>query len=280
MSGFTIVATDRLSELVKRFVIKAPAIAAHAQPGQFVMLRLDETGERIPLTIAESDRANGTITIIVQELGKTTTVLGQRGAGMSIPDILGPLGHPTPVNKVGTVVAMGGGVGVAEVYPVARAYRDAGNRVVGIIGARTKNLIILENEMRSVCDELLVATDDGSYGHHGLVTVLLEETMKKQPINLVYAIGPVPMMRAVAETTRASAIETIVSLNPIMVDGTGMCGACRVTVNGKTQFACVDGPEFNGHQVDWKELVSRLSMFKEHEQRSLHQHRAGCRYNI
>jgi ferredoxin--NADP+ reductase len=274
---FKITAKKVLSENVKQIQVEAPDIAKRAKAGQFVMLRVNESGERIPLTVAGTQPDKGNITLIFQEIGKTTSLLGTLNEGDSIQDLVGPLGHPTPTGKTGTVAAIGGGVGVAEILPVARAYKSSGNKVLGIIGARNKELLILEDEMKSACDDLFIATDDGSHGVKGFVSNILQELINnKEKINLVYAIGPVPMMRVISDLTKKYGIKTIVSLNPIMVDGTGMCGACRVTVDGKTLFACVDGPEFDGHKVDWDELVMRLNTFKDKEKISFEKHKKQC----
>jgi len=267
---FKIISKTQLSPAVIRFVLEAPRVAANAKPGQFVILRVSGKGERIPLTIADFDAAAGTITIVVQELGKTTAALGLLNEGDSVPDLVGPLGHPTKIEKIGTVCAIAGGVGVAEIIPVAGAFKGAGNRVLGIIGARNRELLILEDEMKQACDALTVMTDDGSYGKKGFVTDALAEFIAGQvSLDVVYAIGPVPMMKAVSALTARHGIRTVVSLNPIMVDGTGMCGACRVTIGGKTRFACVDGPEFDAHQVNWDELNARLALFKTEEKDAL-----------
>jgi ferredoxin--NADP+ reductase len=274
---FTIVTKKQLSQNVKQIEIQAPDIAQRARPGQFVIVRACKTGERIPLTIAGTDPAKGTITIIFQEIGKTTTLLGTLDAGSHVCDVLGPLGHATDIRKAGTVVAIGGGVGVAEVLPVARAFKEAGNTVIGIIGGRNKDLIILENEMAAACDQLYITTDDGSHGRKGFVSDVLNDLIAQQTkIGLVYAIGPVPMMKAISALTQPHHIPTMVSLNPIMVDGTGMCGACRVTVAGTTKFACVEGPEFDGHQVNWDELIARLNLFKKEEKISLDNYKTEC----
>lgn len=265
---FKIVNKTDLAAVIKKIVVEAEEIAKKALPGQFVMLRVDEQGERIPLTIVEKNVHKGTITLIFQELGRTTKKLSAFQVGESILDIAGPLGHPTEVKKYGTVIAIGGGVGCAEILPVAKAYRSGDNRVIGIIGARTKELLILEKEMRESCDELYVTTDDGSYGEKGFVSDVLSKHINistYQPINLVYAIGPLPMMRVVTEVTRPYQIKTIVSLNPIMVDGTGMCGSCRLEVGKETKLGCVDGPEFDGHLVNWDLLILRNKRFLEEE---------------
>jgi len=252
------------------FVIFAPHIAKKHQPGQFVILRVTEEGERIPLTIADSDPERGTITIVCQSIGKTTTMLNTLKEGEEILDLVGPLGNATHIEKYGTVVVIGGGVGTAEAHPIAKAMKSAGNTVIAIIGARTKELVIFENEMRQFCDEVHVTTDDGSYGTRGLVTDALEGIIKTgKKIDLVLAVGPVPMMRAVSNHTRGYNIKTLVSLNSIMLDGTGMCGGCRVNVGGKDRFVCVDGPEFDGHQVDFDILSKRQKMYIEEEKRAM-----------
>ncbi|WKZ31969.1 MAG: sulfide/dihydroorotate dehydrogenase-like FAD/NAD-binding protein [Thermodesulfobacteriota bacterium] len=263
---FEITDKKELAHTVYQFKVKAPKIAAKRKAGQFVVLRMNENGERIPLTIVDSDAREGTITIIVQEVGKSTAMLGNMGVGDNILDVVGPLGKPTHIEDFGIAVCVGGGIGTAPVYPIAKAMKEAGNRVVSIIGARSKPLLILEQEMREVSDELHVTTDDGSYGHHGFVTQVLQNLIDEgMKIGCVVGIGPVPMMRAVSNVTKPYGIPTVVSLNPIMVDGTGMCGACRVTIGGKTKFVCVDGPEFDGHQVDFAELILRNRSYIKEE---------------
>ncbi len=270
---FEITEKQTLAPTVHRMVIRAPEIARKHRAGNFVILRIHERGERIPLTVADKDPEAGTITLVFQAVGKTTSELGELKAGDALADLAGPLGRPTHIEKFdGVTVCVGGGIGVAPVHPIACALKEAGNRVVSIIGARTKELLIMEEEMRRASDELLVATDDGSYGHHGFVTEVLQQVIEREGadrIALVVAIGPVPMMRACCKVTEPYGIHTVVSLNPIMVDGTGMCGACRVTVGGQTKFACVDGPEFDGHQVDFDELTKRLRMYVEDERRAM-----------
>ncbi|MDR3710103.1 MAG: sulfide/dihydroorotate dehydrogenase-like FAD/NAD-binding protein [Capsulimonadaceae bacterium] len=267
---FKIVEARYLSKDVKLFRIHAPRVAKKQKPGQFVILRVNDHGERIPITIAASDAQEETITIVAQGIGKTTKLLNTLETGDSIADVVGPLGKPTDVEKFGTVVVIGGGVGTAIAYPTANALHDAGNRVISIIGARTKDLVIFEDELRAISDPLIVTTDDGSYGVKAVVTVPLQELIDSpnRP-DYVLAIGPIPMMRAVAETTRAAGIKTVVSLNAIMVDGTGMCGGCRVAVGGKSQFACVDGPEFDAHQVDFALLAQRGAMYRDKERVAL-----------
>jgi ferredoxin--NADP+ reductase len=262
---FEIIEKVRLSHTVALFRIKAPQIASKRKAGQFIMLRLNGFGERIPLTIVDSDTEEGTITIISQEVGKTTSMLGALEKGAGILDVVGPLGKPTHIENFGTAACIGGGIGIAPVYPIASALKEAGNKVISIIGARTQELLILENKMREISDEIFVTTDDGSYGHHGFVTQILQRLIDEEnKIDIVFAIGPLSMMRAVCNLTLQYELPTMVSLNPIMVDGTGMCGACRVNIAGKNMFACVDGPEFNGHDVDFEELIRRnRAYFKE-----------------
>src|SRR5579872_5897009 len=267
---FKILHAEFIAPGIKRFTIQAPRIARKQKPGQFVILRVYEEGERIPITIEGSDRQRGTVNIVVQSAGKTTQLLNCLETGDSILDIVGPLGKPSHIDKFGTVVVMGGGVGTAMAYPTAKALKKVGNQVISIVGARTKELVILERELREVSDALMITTDDGTYADKGFVTDKLKQLINNDTrIDLVLAIGPIPMMRAVADTTRPHGIRTIVSLNPIMIDGTGMCGGCRVLVDGKSEFACVDGPEFDAHRVDFAVLVQRNSMYREAEQRSL-----------
>ncbi|MGA7399876.1 MAG: sulfide/dihydroorotate dehydrogenase-like FAD/NAD-binding protein [Candidatus Sulfotelmatobacter sp.] len=255
---------------IKRFVLEAPRIARKQKPGQFVILRIYEEGERIPVTIENSDPEGGTISIVVQSIGKTTHLLNSLNTGDQILDVVGPLGKPSEIEKVGTVVVVGGGVGTAMAYPSAAAFKRAGNRVISIVGARTKELVILEQELRAVSDAVMITTDDGSYADKGFVTDKLRQLIQNGTrIDLVLAIGPIVMMRAVAELTRKENIHTVVSLNPIMIDGTGMCGGCRVPIDGKSEFACVDGPEFDAHKVNFEVLVQRNSMYRDAEQRSL-----------
>jgi NAD(P)H-flavin reductase len=259
-----------LNPITKMLVVHAPEIAKVCKPGQFVMIRVNETGERIPLTVADFDRKKGEITIVFQEVGKTTRLLGSLEKGEYILDFVGPLGRPSDTDKkYGTVVAIGGGCGSAIVYPVARAFKEAGNYLITINGARTMDLLLYKEMMETISDEFYVTTDDGTCGIHGFVTTVLADLIQKKPkIDLVFAVGPVPMMKFVSKTTEAMKIPTIVSLNSIMVDGTGMCGACRVNVGGQMKFACVDGPEFDGHQVDFNELMGRLNAYKKYETES------------
>lgn len=271
---FRIVRATPLAPGVKEIEIEAPRIAKKQQPGQFVILRIHEEGERIPLTIKGSDPMRGTITIVVQAIGKTTILLNELEAGDGILDVAGPLGKASEIEKYGHCVVVGGGVGTAIALPTAQALKEAGNHVSAILGARTKELLILESQMREASHELFVMTDDGSYGGKGLVTDRLRELIAEGDVDYVLAIGPVPMMRAVAEATRPLGIRTIVSLNSIMVDGTGMCGGCRVAVGNESKFACVDGPEFDAHQVDFQVLMQRNSMYREQEQQSLEQFKA------
>jgi ferredoxin--NADP+ reductase len=266
----TIVSKKSLAPTITRFVIKAPFVAPKRKPGNFVMVRVEDHGERIPLTIVDSDPAEGTITLIVQAIGKTTKLMAALNEGEALLDVAGPLGNPTPIVQNKTVVCVGGGVGTAELYPITRALQAAGNVIFTIIGGRTRDLVILEDEMRSCSHEVIITTDDGSYQRKGIVTEPLKELLMAHPeIEEVYAIGPLPMMKAVANVTRFFGKKTCVSLNAIMVDGTGMCGGCRVTVNGKMKFACVDGPEFDGHDVDFDELMMRNRTYVDAERTSL-----------
>ena len=269
---FRIIKKENLNPEITRMVIEAPLVAAKARAGQFAVIVADEKSERIPLTLADWDSAKGTITVIFQQAGFTTKKLAGLNGGGQIAHVLGPLGHPTEIQKFSSVVCIGGGVGAAEVYPVSRAFKQAGNRVIGIIGSRNKGVLILEKEMQAVCDELFITTDDGSYGRKGFVTDVLKDlfsvieksTHTVYP-GLVYAIGPVMMMKAAADFTRNYGVKTMVSLNPIMVDATGMCASCRCTVAGKTVYGCVDGPDFDGHQIDFEELKNRLNLFRQQE---------------
>lgn len=264
---YKILKKEVLAPSLYLFDIEAPMVARKAAAGQFVILRIHEEGERVPLTIADYDREQGTITCVFQEVGKTTRELGTLNQGDCIRDFVGPLGEPSHIENFGKVVCVGGGVGVAPVHPIARALKEAGNEVIGIIGARTRELLFWEDKMKAACTELRITTDDGSYVRKGFVTDVLKEVIEeKGSINLCVAIGPLPMMRVVSNLTRDYNLKTIVSLNSVMVDGTGMCGCCRVTVGGQTKFACVDGPEFDGHQVDFAEMARRSVIYKSQEQ--------------
>jgi len=267
---YRVLAKETLTPVTKLFVIEAPEVARKVKAGQFVILRVTEEGERIPLTVADYDRQAGTITIVVQEIGKTTKLLGTVNVGDSLASFTGPLGHPTEIERYGTTVLVGGGLGIAPIYPICRSLREAGNHVIGIIGARTKELLFWEEQMRSVTDELIVCTDDGSYVRKALVTVPLKELLESgRKVDCIWGIGPAIMMKFIALTTKPFGAKTIVSLNSIMVDGTGMCGACRVSVGGKTRFACVDGPEFDGHEVDWDLLLTRQRIYLDLEKQAL-----------
>jgi len=275
-----IVYKEQLSESVVRMDLDAPEIARKRRAGQFLVLKVNEQGERIPLTIVDSNGGKGTVTIIYQIVGKTTALMATLAVGDDIQDVQGPLGNPTEIENYGHVVCIGGGVGVEVIYPITKALQEAGNRVTSIIGARNKSLIILEKEMRAASDKLVVATDDGSYGVHGFVSNVLQGIINAgEKVDRVYAIGPVPMMKVIANLTRPYGIKTIVSLNAIMVDATGMCGACRVAIGGKTKFTCVDGPEFDGHEVDFDLLTSRLRMYCEQEGEAYERHRCGWQGN-
>lgn len=250
---------------ITKIDVYSPDIAKKAKPGQFIALMVSDKGERIPLTIVDTNKDAGSITLICQVLGFTTRLLSRMNAGDSLYSLVGPLGHATDIKNYGKVILVGGGVGIAEIYPVARALKAAGNHITAILGARSKSLLILEDELGSVSDELLVATDDGSLGHKGFTTDLLDEALRKQKYDLVYSVGPIPMMKRSASVTAKYNVNTIVSLNAIMVDATGMCGCCRVTIGGKILFSCVDGPEFDAHQVDWDELTNRSKIYEDKE---------------
>ena len=267
---YEIVRKEVLAEDSDLFEIHAPEIAKKAKAGQFVIIRINETGERIPLTLADFDAKKGTITLVALRVGKTTHLLSTLKAEDEILDVVGPLGNPTEIDNYGRVICVGGGLGIATIITICKKLKDAGNYVIGIIGARTKNLIIFEDKLRGICNELHISTDDGSYGHHGFVTDILKKLLDEDnPINAIWAIGPAIMMKFVCKTTESYKIKTIVSLNPIMVDGTGMCGACRVEVDNKTKFTCVHGPEFDGHKVNWDLLLSRQQMYLNSEKLSL-----------
>ncbi|MBN1231937.1 MAG: sulfide/dihydroorotate dehydrogenase-like FAD/NAD-binding protein [Candidatus Coatesbacteria bacterium] len=270
-----ILSKERLSENVVKLEMDAPLIARKAKAGQFIIIRIDENGERIPLTIADSNSETGILTIIFQEVGKSTFQLGKKKAGEELADLVGPLGTQSEIENYGTVICVGGGIGIAPIYPITKALKAIGNNVIGIIGARCKNLLFWEDKMREVTDELIVTTDDGSYARKALVTEPLKELMESRKIDRIVAIGPAIMMKFVSLTTKPYNIPTIVSLNTIMVDATGMCGACRCSVDGKTKFACVDGPEFDGHKVDWDEVLKRSQMYREEEKIALKRFERG-----
>ncbi|MBN1810026.1 MAG: sulfide/dihydroorotate dehydrogenase-like FAD/NAD-binding protein [Planctomycetes bacterium] len=272
-----VVSRDEIAPSVVRMVVEAPAVASKRLPGQFVVVRPLEVSERIPLTIVDSEPASGTITLIVQVVGATTRELTSIQPGENILDVVGPLGRPTHIEKFGRVVSIGGGVGTAVAFPIAKGMKEAGNEVWGVIGGRSRDFVILEDEMRSLCDRLVVTTDDGSYGVKGFVTDALRRLIEETSgaIDLVLAVGPLPMMKAVSALTREHGIHTVVSLNPIMVDGTGMCGGCRVEVGGEIKFACVDGPEFDAHLVDFDNLAKRLRAYHDMEQQADHQCKIG-----
>ncbi len=253
------------SDRVIQLEVEAPLIAKARKPGNFVIVRVGERGERVPLTISEADTVRGSITLVIQKMGVSSTKLCDLNEGDYITDLVGPLGKATHIEKVGTVLACGGGVGVAPLLPIVQGFKEAGNRVVSVIAARNKDLVILEDEIRRYSDEVIVMTDDGSYGRKGLVTEGMEEVIQREKVDLAVTIGPAVMMKFCALLTKKYDIPTIASLNAIMVDGTGMCGACRVTVGGKTKFTCVDGPEFDAHQIDFDEMMSRLGGYKNIE---------------
>ncbi|MBR0274012.1 MAG: sulfide/dihydroorotate dehydrogenase-like FAD/NAD-binding protein, partial [Bacteroidaceae bacterium] len=264
-----IVAKEQFSEKVFKLVVEAPLIAKARRAGHFVIVRVGEKGERMPLTIADADTEAGTITLVVQKVGVSSTKLCDMNVGDEITDVVGPLGKATHIENFGTVVCAGGGVGVAPMLPIIKALKAAGNRVISVLAGRSKDLIILEDEVRQHSDEVIIMTDDGSYGQKGVVTVGIEQVIQRETVNKVFAIGPAIMMKFCCLLTKKYNISTDVSLNTIMVDGTGMCGACRITVGGKTRFVCVDGPEFDGHEVDFDEMLSRMTAFKEEEMEAM-----------
>ena len=273
---YKIAAKREIAPGIVSLEVEAPLVAKKARAGQFIILMADEKGERIPLTIADYDRKKGLVRTVFEVVGKTTEKLSRMKEGDELFSFVGPLGRPSDIGKYGTVVTVGGGTGIASVYPIARELKETGNRVIAIIGAKTRDSLIMEEEMRKASAELLITTDDGSYGKKGLVTDALEEVLHRDKgVKKVWAVGPAMMMKAVCDITRPHEVETIVSLNAIMVDGTGMCGTCRVTVGGKTKFTCVDGPEFNGHQVDWQEFINRLNRYSRQEKFSLDVYRKG-----
>lgn len=266
---YTIIEKKILSDNVKQFKIKAPLVAKKAKAGQFIILRIDEKGERIPLTISDFDKKEGTITIIFMEVGKTTIQLGKMNEGDKIMNFTGPLGEPSEIKKYGTIVCIGGGVGIAPLFPIIKSLKESGNYIISILGARNYSLLMLEDEIEKYSDEFFITTDDGSKGSKGFVSDVLQKIINEnKKIDIVWAIGPVIMMKVVSDLTKKYDIKTMVSLNPIMVDGTGMCGGCRVEVDGKTKFACVDGPEFDGHKVDFNNLMLRNRRFIRDEEKS------------
>ena len=260
-----IIEKEFFSKNVVKLVLEAPEIARSRKPGHFVIVKIGDKGERIPLTIASADEKAGTITLVIQKVGVTSSKMAELEVGDAVTDVVGPLGQATHIENVGTVLCAGGGVGVAPMLPIVEGLKKAGNRVITILAARTKDLIILEEQMREHSDEVIIMTDDGSYGTQGLVTAGMEEVINREKVNMAVAIGPAIMMKFASLTTKKYNIPTVASLNTIMVDGTGMCGACRVSVGGKTKFVCVDGPEFDAHQVDFDEMLSRLGAYKDME---------------
>ena len=277
-TGYRIVKKEVYSSVTYMWEVEAPDVARAAQPGHFLMVRINEEGERIPLTVADFDRQRGTVTVVIQAVGKSTREMMALAEGDSILDFIGPLGEASHIQKRSKVILVGGGLGVAPVYPQLRAYKELGSTTLSIIGFRTKALVFWEEKFRAQSDELHIATDDGSYGHKGFVSQVLQMLLERhRDTEEVLAIGPLPMMRVCCDVSHPFGVRTMVSLNSIMVDGTGMCGSCRVTVGGKLKFACVDGPDFDGHQVDFDELMRRQRRFQREEQESLQQYEEECR---
>jgi len=270
MNGFEVLEKEELAPGIKLLAVSAPLIVKKARAGQFIVVRVDEKGERFPLTLVDWSLDEGSVTVVFQEVGVSTKKLGMLKVGDHIMDVVGPLGNPAEIKNYGEIAVVGGGVGVAAAYPRIKALKEAGNRVTSIIGAKTSNLIIFEGEIGKLSDELHVSTDDGSKGFKGFTSTVLQNLLDQgRKFSYVFAVGPAPMMKAVAEVTRPHGIHTVVSLNPVMVDGTGMCGGCRVAVGGETKFACVDGPEFDAHLVDFNELLARLNTYVEQEQKAM-----------
>jgi NAD(P)H-flavin reductase len=277
-TGYRIVSKEVYSPVTYMWEVEAPDVARAARPGHFLMVRMNEAGERIPLTVADFDRQRGTVTVVIQAVGKSTREMMQLEAGELVRDFIGPLGEASHIQRRSKVVLVGGGLGVAPVYPQLRAYKEMGSRTVSIIGFRSRDLVFWEDRFRRYSDEMHIATDDGSYGVKGLVSQVLQQVLERQrDVEEVVAIGPLPMMRACCDVSRPFGVRTMVSLNSIMVDGTGMCGSCRVTVGGKLRFACVDGPDFDGHEVDFDELLLRQRRFRQEEQESLARFEEACR---
>jgi ferredoxin--NADP+ reductase len=276
-SMYKILHKKTVAPQVDEMIVDAPYIAKNAKAGNFVVLRIDEKGERIPLTIADSDREKGTITLLFQKIGKTTEDLGKLKAGKSIRDVAGPLGHPTPIKKYGHCVLVGGGIGSATLYPILKGLKEAKNKVTVILGARTKELFVWEDKFKELANEVIFTTDDGSSGRKGLVTEALKDLIESYQVKIALAVGPIRMMQAVAAVTKPYGLKTLVSLNPVMVEGTGMCGACRVNIAGKTKFACIEGPEFDAHEVDFEELVHRLGFYRDEEAESMKKYNKKCK---
>jgi len=275
-----IIKKEQLNPEICLVEFEAQDVASAAKAGQFLILRVDETGERFPLTIYDHDSGKGTVTVVCQAVGVSTKKLCALKEGDAILDVAGPLGHATETEDIGKVICVGGGVGTAEAYPIAKAMKKAGNDVTVIIGARTKELVICEDEIKEFCDKVYVATDDGSYGRKGFVTDVLRELLDNDKYDMVFAIGPVVMMKAVSDMTRPSGLKTLVSLNSIMIDGTGMCGGCRVRYGGEPKFTCVDGPEFDGHQVDFEDLTHRQNRYRDKEKKALEDYDHRCRIGL
>lgn len=274
---YKILHKETVAPQVDAMVVTAPYIAKNSKAGNFIVLRIHEKGERIPLTIADADRERGTITLLFQKIGKTTEELGTLKEGQEIRDIAGPLGHETPIQKYGHCVLVGGGIGSATLFPILKALKKEENRVTVILGARTKELLVWEDKFSEYADTVLLTTDDGSSGRKGLVTGALKEVIENGEVKIVLAVGPIRMMHAVSELTKPYGVKTLVSLNPVMVEGTGMCGACRVNIAGKTRFACIEGPEFDAHEVDFQELANRLGFYREEEEQAMKQFKKKCK---
>lgn len=274
---YKIIAKSRLNSIMHKITVEAPRVAKNTKPGQFVMIMIDESGERIPLTICDSDPLKGSVTLIFQEAGKTTKSLAALNSGDMLANVAGPLGRPTVVTKVGKIVLIGGGVGTAELVPIAKFAKEIGNKQTAVIGARSKELLILAEELKRLVDRLIITTDDGSQGEKGVVTIPLNRLLESEKFDLAYCVGPDIMMKKVCETTRPFGLKTIVSLDANMIDATGMCGTCRVMVGGETRFTCVDGPEFDGHQVDFDEFMARQKRFQKEEKASLSEFCKHCR---
>ncbi len=273
---YKILHKQNVAPQVDAVIVDAPYIATNAQAGNFVVLRLHDRGERIPLTIADSDRQKGTITLLFQKIGKTTEEMGRLKAGDTIKDVAGPLGHPTPMKRYGHCVLVGGGIGSATLFPILKGLKEKRNKVTVILGARTEELLVWKDRFKEYANDLVLTTDDGSAGRKGLVTEALKDLIESSNLKIALAVGPIRMMQAVSEVTKPYGLKTLVSLNPVMVEGTGMCGACRVNIAGKTKFACIEGPEFDAHEVDFQELANRLGFYRDEEEQAMKKYKKRC----